>query len=422
LHPFPISVTLVDISFLGAAGEVGRSCIMLSGDDRIMLDCGLKIHASENYPLEPPEMPDFAIISHAHLDHSGFTPGLFRGASPEVICTPPTLALAEIIVEDSRMLMEKRGERPYETSHIKKFVSSTTSLSFNKRYEIGESNTTLYSAGHITGASIVDVETSGKRVVYSGDFKLEETRTTFPSDIPPKNPDALIIESTYSDRDHPPRKDLEIELGRQMNETLDEGGTVLFPAFAIGRTQELMRIVRSQNRDVEIFIDGMGWRVSETLSHYSSYVKDFKRFRTDFGNCHHVMGKRDKEKIVKKPCVIISTAGMLQGGPALSYLLKLAPESRAIFTGYSVPETNGYNLLNSGYVEYDGVKIKPKAKWSYLDFSAHAGRTELFKLVEELSPSKVYCVHGDKCQDFADALALEGFDTYAPKLGETVQV
>jgi putative mRNA 3-end processing factor len=139
-------------------------------------------------------------------------------------------------------------------------------------------------------------------------------------------------------------------------------------------------------------------------------------------SCRHIAHRSERGRVLKKPGVVISTAGMLQGGPALGYLLRMGPESKAIFTGYCVKDTNGYNLLNSGFVEYDGVKIKPKATWSYLDFSAHAGRKELFEFAEKLAPSKIYCVHGDSCQQFADELALEGFDAHAPKLGDTVQV
>jgi len=412
----------MDITFLGAAGEVGRSCVLVEGSDTIMLDCGLKIHASDTFPIQPPSMPDFAVMSHAHLDHSGFFPALYRGSRPESIMTPPTQALSDIIIADSMRLMEKRGEHPYRQQQVKRMQKSTTLLSFRKRYDDGDSAITLHSAGHIPGAAIVDVETGGRRVVYSGDFKGEETKTTFPSELPPPEPDALMIESTYSDRDHPSRKELEIELGRQMSEALERGGSVLFPAFAIGRTQELIRIIRSVNKDVDLYVDGMGWRVSEALSHYSSYVKDFKRFRQDMETCKPILRRSDRAKVLKTPSVVIATAGMLQGGPALSYLLQMDHLSRAIFTGYSVPDTNGHNLLNKGFVEYDGVKIKPKAEWSYLDFSAHAGRKELFEMVEKLSPKKVFCMHGDTCGTFADELEVMGFDAHAPKLGETVKI
>ena len=412
----------MEITFLGAAREVGRSSVLLSGDENIMIDCGLKIHTDDTMPLQSPHAPDFVVASHAHLDHTGFLPSLYRKGAPELICTPPTLAMGQIIIEDSIRIMAKRGEFPYNASQVKRMVKNTTHLSFRKKHDIGNASVTLHNAGHIPGASMVEVEMDGKRIVYSGDFKGEETRTTFASEPPPKGPDALMIESTYSDRDHPPRKELEMELGRQLSETLEAGGTVLFPAFAIGRTQELVRIVRSVNRDVEIFVDGMGWRVSEELSRYSAYTKDFKRFRHDMSTCTPIMHKGERRKVLRRPCVIIATAGMLQGGPALSYLLQLEPNSKAIFTGYCVEDTNGYNLLNKGFVEYDAVKIRPKAQYSYLDFSAHSGRKELFGLCEKLQPGRVFCMHGDDCQGFAEDLKLEGFDAHAPEMGETIKI
>ncbi|MEM2137600.1 MAG: MBL fold metallo-hydrolase [Candidatus Anstonellaceae archaeon] len=412
----------MEISFLGAAQEVGRSSIFLSGKDRILLDCGLKIHADQTFPLEPPEVPDYVVVSHAHLDHTGFLPALFKHGKPEMVCTPPTLAMAEVIVEDSMRIMAKRGEFPYRGAHIKKMKQAATLLSYKKWYELGDATLQFYQAGHIPGAAISDIDTGNERIVYTGDFKGEETKTTFAPELPPKNPDALIIESTYSDRDHPSRKELEIEFGRQLEETLEAGGSVLLPSFAIGRTQELIRIVRSVNHDVDIWVDGMGWEITELLSHFSSYMKDFKRLRHNVSTCKPVTHRKMRESVLKKPGVIISTAGMLQGGPAMQYLLRLGPESKTIFTGYSVEGTNGHNLQNKGFVEYDGVRITPKCTHSYLDFSAHAGRSELFWLVEELSPQKVFCVHGDKCQQFAEELKVEGFDAYAPALGETVKI
>jgi putative mRNA 3-end processing factor len=410
------------ITFLGAAQEVGRSCIFISDTENIMLDCGLKIHSENVFPLQPPAMPDFVIASHAHLDHTGFLPALYRQNKPELICTPPTLAMGEIIIADSMKIMAKRGEFPYRQQQVKRMLQHTTKLSYKKWHELGDSTVTLYQAGHIPGAAMPEVDTGNRRIVYSGDFKLEETKTTFPSEIAPKNPDVLIMESTYSDRDHPPRKELERQFALQMTETLDNGGTLLLPAFAIGRTQEMVRIVRSINHDVDIWVDGMGWKVSETLSHFSSYMKDPKKLRQDMDSCRPIMHHKDRDKVLKRPGVIIATAGMLQGGPALTYLLRLGPESRTIFTGYCVPDTNGYNLLNKGFVEYDGVHIKPKAQYSYLDFSAHAGRSELFLLAEKLSPRKIFCIHGDRCVDFAEELKVEGFDAYAPALGEAVEL
>lgn len=412
----------MDITFLGASQEVGRSCFLLNGTDRILLDCGLKIHDEHTFPLEPPHKPDYMVLSHAHLDHSGFVPSLYRHGSPEMVCTPPTQAMGTVIIEDSMKIMAKRGEFPFRPAHVKRMQQHISLLSYRKKRSLGDTELEFYQAGHIPGAAMCDLSNGEKRIVYSGDFKLEETKTTFASEIPPKGPDVLIMESTYYDRDHPPRKELEMELGKQMNETLENGGTVLFPAFAIGRTQELIRIIRSQNHDCDIWLDGMGSKVSEMLSHYSAYMKDFKQYRRDLDSCKTIRHRNEREKVLHRPGVVIATAGMLQGGPALGYLMRMGAESKAIFTGYSVPDTNGHNLLNKGYVEYDGVHMKPKASHSYLDFSAHAGRKELFELAEKMKPDRIFVVHGDHCAEFAEELKLEGFEASAPALGETVEI
>ncbi|MCX8195407.1 MAG: MBL fold metallo-hydrolase, partial [Candidatus Micrarchaeota archaeon] len=171
----------MELTFLGAAGEVGRSCVLLSDSENIMLDCGLKIHASDTYPLQPPVMPDFVVLSHAHLDHSGFLPALYRQGRPELVCTPPTLAMGELIIQDSIKIMAQRGEFPFKQAHVKRMLQNSTKLSYHKWYELGEASLTFYNAGHIPGAAMPEIDFGRRRVVYSGDFKLEETRTTFAS-------------------------------------------------------------------------------------------------------------------------------------------------------------------------------------------------------------------------------------------------
>ncbi|MDE1798196.1 MAG: MBL fold metallo-hydrolase, partial [Candidatus Micrarchaeota archaeon] len=166
----------------------------------------------------------------------------------------------------------------------------------------------------------------------------------------------------------------------------------------------------------------MGVEASRIASGFPAYIKDAKRFRSQLESCNIVKDPRDRKRVLTEPSVIISTAGMLQGGPAMGYLLSLNDKSEIIFTGYSVEGTNGWNLLQNGYVEKDGQRIQPAAPVRYLDFSAHAGRSELFKFVEQTNAQKVFCIHGDRCADFAEELKLEGFDAYAPKLGEKVEL
>lgn len=412
----------MELEFLGGAQEVGRSSILLKTDSAIMLDCGLKIHDEQAYPMPPPVPLDACVVSHSHLDHCGFLPSLFDNFAPEIIGTPPTKAICELLLEDSaKIIIENTGTLPYKRSSYKRAMNAFNPIGYHHRKMVNDTAITLFDAGHVPGSSSVLVEYERKRLLYSGDFKLSETRMHDPAELPGEA-DILLIESTYVSRDHPKRRDLEVQLAKRCDEVLDNGGNVLLPAFAVGRTQELIRCLKAHRPDYPIWVDGMGTKAADIVLKYPSYIKEAGHFRKDLDACNIVRDRRDRQKVLNEPCIIVSTAGMLQGGPALGYLLSLNDKSEIIFTGYCVEGTNGHNLLNFGYIEKDGERVQPAVPVKYLDFSAHAGRSELFKFVEKANPKKVFCVHGDQCQQFADELALEGFDATAPKMGEKFTV
>ena len=415
------------IDFLGAANEVGRSAVLVETDHNIMFDCGLKIHNKKDphlYPLPAPVPIDTVVISHAHLDHVGFLPSLFEHSSPQIIATPPTKEIGELLLLDSaKIIIEEYGTLPYKRSSHKKAMESFRVAGYHQPIRLGDTTLTLFDAGHIPGAAQGLIEYKGKRILYSGDYKLGETRMHRPAEAVGEV-DVLITESTYANRDHPNRQDLEVQLVQRAREVLGNGGHLLLPAFAVGRTQELISILKSQDPNLPIWVDGMGVEASRIVAGYPSYIKDAQQFRRQLESVNIVREPRDRSKVLKEPCVIISTAGMLQGGPALGYLLSLSDQSEIVFTGYSVEGTNGYNLLQNGYVEVDGEQVRPTIPVRYLDFSAHASRSELFAYVERANPDKVFCIHGDasNCMQFAEELKVEGFDAYAPKLGEIITI
>ncbi len=417
----------MELDFLGAAGEVGRSCVMLSTDQNIVLDCALKIHNKSDphlYPQPPPLPVDTVVVSHPHLDHIGFLPSLFEHHSPRVISTPPTKEIGELLLLDSaKIIIEEYGTLPYKRSSHKKAMESFRVQGYHQKTVMGDTTLTLLDAGHIPGSAQALLEYGGKKILYSGDFKLSETRMHKPAEIT-ENVDVLITESTYANRDHPNRQDLEVQLVQRAREVVSNGGNLLLPAFAVGRTQELISIIKSQDKDLPVWVDGMGVEASRIVTGYPSYIKDPHAFRQHMESVNIVREPRDRSRVLKEPCVIISTAGMLQGGPALGYLLSLNERSEIIFTGYCVENTNGHNLLQHGYVEKEGEQVRPSVPIRYLDFSAHASRSELFEYVEKVNPGKVFCIHGDaaNCTQFAEELKVEGFDAYAPTLGEKVQL
>jgi putative mRNA 3-end processing factor len=417
----------MELYFLGAAGEVGRSCVLLSTDQNIVLDCGLKIHNKKDphlYPQPPPLPVDVAVISHPHLDHIGFLPSLFEHHTPRVIATPPTKEIGELLLLDSaKIIIEEYGTLPYKRSSHRKAMQSFRLQGYHQKAVVGDSSIILFDAGHIPGSAQVLVEYNEKKLLYSGDFKLSPTRMHKPAEIV-EDVDILVIESTYANRDHPNRQDLEIQLVQRAKEVISNGGNLLLPAFAVGRTQELISILKSHDKDLPIWVDGMGVEASRIIAEYPSYIKDPHNFRKYMNTVNIVRNNKDRMRVLKEPCVIIATAGMLQGGPALGYLLSLNEASEVIFTGFCVEGTNGHNLLQYGYVEKDGEEIRPSVPISYLDFSAHASRSELFEYVEKLNPSKIFCIHGDlnNCIQFAEELKLEGFDAHAPSMGEKIEL
>ena len=415
------------LDILGAGHEVGRSCFVVDSDRKIMLDCGLKIHnkeAPQLYPMPPPHGVDACVISHAHLDHIGFLPSLFDNYTPRVISTPPTKEIGELLLLDSaKIIIEEYGTLPYKRSSHSDAMEAFTPVAYGQPVPVGQTDITLNEAGHVPGSATVLLEHKEKRLLYSGDFKLSETQMHKAAHVE-KDVDLLIMESTYANRDHPNRQDLEIQLAQMARQTLESGGSLLLPAFAVGRTQELLSVMKAHAPELPVWVDGMGVEASKIISHYGAYVRDIKAFRKYLEGVNFVTGHRDRQKVLAQPSVIISTAGMLQGGPAMQYLLSLNKNSQCIFSGYCVEGTQGHNLLNYGFVEKEGERFVPDVPVSYLDFSAHAGRTELFEFAKRANPKKIVCVHGDPkvIDGFVEELKLEGFDACGPVAGDSIEV
>lgn len=411
---------------LGSGREVGRSCFLLETDQRVILDYGLKIFSKEKGGGKANTLPipyqgslDAVFLSHAHLDHSGLIPELYTRPPVHWFGTPPTLDISSILWNDSLKIMAEKA--PYRKIHISRAESNWTPLLYGQQLSLGETDYTLHDAGHIAGSAMVRATYKGKNLLYSGDFNTTDTRMHKGAPIP-EDIDYLILESTYSDRDHPDRKKLEQTLASTIEETVEEGGTVLLPAFALGRSQELLAILHAHLRGIPIYLDGMSKAVTRIYMKYESYLKDYDQFLEAAESAIFVENSRDRRDATKEPGVIVSTAGMMEGGPALSYLLNLHPASRIIFSGYNVEGTNGWRLLNEGKVIIDRNELDVSIPALYFDFSAHAGRSELIDSVKKANPEKIILNHGDKTPAFAQELRGMGFDAIAPRNGEAIEL
>ncbi len=419
---------MAKLTALGAAREVGRSSFLLDVGEKFLLDRGIKLgHDETEYPLPVKTNLDAVIISHAHLDHSGNLPELFKKSNPFVYMTQPTLDLSNILWQDSLKIAKIEGIpvmfSPVEIKVAEKF---TFTIPFRKKINLSESTSLeLFDAGHILGSSMIKIQSEEKNVIYSGDFKIEETRLFKGADKRIGKADVLIIESTYGDRNHRERKDLEKEFAEEVQNTLHNDGFAMVPAFAVGRSQEIIDILYENKVEAEIFFDGMGQRVAKTTLEYPELLKNPKSLGKALHSVTWVK-KGKRHPALKKPCIIVTSAGMLEGGPIMWYLKKLYKDknSKIFLTGYQVEGTNGRTLMEKGKMDLDGEIVKIKNQVQQFDFSAHASQDELIQLAKLTEPELVVCVHGDEkvIKVFQKKLKQEGFNSAAPKLGEEIKL
>lgn len=416
------------LKFLGGAREVGKSSFLLDAGDKLLLDRGVKLgHSSLSFPLAVKTHLKAAIISHAHLDHSGALPELFITGNTMVYMTSPTLELSEMLWRDTIKIAEIEGQtKKYSMDEVKKTEKFTFPINYRKKVQItDEVMMEFFDAGHIIGSAITKLWHKDKSLVYTGDFHLRETRLLNGADTRIGKTDYLIIESTYGDRHHEKRKALEKKFVESVQDTIDKGGWAIVPAFAVGRSQEVLDILHEYKVEAPIFFDGMGQKASAISLRYPEFLKDPKFLGKALHAASWVKG-RNRNKALKEPSIIVTSAGMLEGGPVIFYLSKLFDDknSKVFLTGYQVEGTNGRNLLEKGIINLDGEKVKVNNEVELYEFSAHAEQNELLELIQKLEPEKVFLVHGD--EEVIEVLAGEvkalGFEALKPRNGEEIEL
>ena len=400
------------IQFLGGCREVGRSAVAV---DSIILDYGLK-------PSEPPEFPlngispQAILISHGHLDHVGVAPNLMD-YDPKVYMTPPSAELTHILLKDSMKLMEIP---PYSKREFRQFESNTVDVEYNEPFIINGWEITFFDAGHIPGSASIHLS-KDVDILYSGDIKLEETKLLEKADTNYPETDIAIVESTYFGVEHPNRKELEKAFVEAVIDTLDIGGHAIIPAFAVGRTQEVLMILEKYG--ITPYVDGMGKEVGKILEKYPEYVRNAKSLRKALRKAIPVQWRK-REDVLEEPSVFVTTAGMLNGGPALFYISRLYNDekSRILLTGYQVEGTNGELALERGIINLGNKTVQLKMKVEQYDFSAHADDRQLKEYVREVvdrGAEIIFAVHGENTEEFASWIRNEiGVEAYAPKNGE----
>ena len=401
LIPTVGSLPPVEIEFLGGASQVGRLGMLLRiGTATLLFDYGMLPAKPPEYPLEAPPV-DAAFLSHAHLDHSGMIPWLTAHHRTDVFATPPTLDVADLLLEDSLKVAAAEGfQAPFTSRDIEEARHYFQTIDFDETVEVGDVEVTFHSAGHIPGATMFEVN-GHESVVFTGD--LQTTSTDLVLGARPVKCDTLVIESTYAGRQHPDRLKTEYEFLQQVKSVVRIGGLVVVPSFAVGRTQEVLMCLARER--FEVFLAGMGKSVNSIYVEHAGYVRSTQKLRQAMNRTRVVHSDRGADRALGAE-VIVCTSGMLDGGPVLRYVdaIKDDPNSAVLLTGYQIPGTNGRRLMDEGVLEVHGALVKPQFQVRKFDFSAHAGHDDLVRFVEGCDPTRVVLMHGDNRQALADAL------------------
>ena len=416
------------MKFLGGAREVGRIAIALKTKKvQLLLDYGVMLNHEPGFPMHiPPKEVDAIVLSHSHLDHSGAVPIFHIQEKKPVYGTQLSFDLMKLLISDFIHL--SGYYLPYEYIELLSMLRNCVHLDYREKQDLGDVNLQLLDAGHIPGSAQVLVETDSHRLLYTSDYNTIDTRLLRGADRNYGKLDAIIIESTYADEDHRERITLEKEFVERVTEAVENGGTVLIPAFSVGRSQEVACILAAYHFEHSITIDGMAREVNRIMMNHTSYMRDPQLFMNAIHAANWVEGWRDRRKAAKKPGAIISPAGMLKGGPAAFYIQKVGKKKQnAVFlVGYQIPGTPGRELLEKGRCVIDGKMRKIKAQVERFDFSSHCGASQLQETLKEVEGDPtVYVVHGAEgnCGRFAKWIKDEvGLKAVAPKAGDVYTV
>lgn len=449
------------ISFLGAAGTVtGSKTLIESNGTRILVDCGqfqgIKPLRELNWKPLPilPSSIDFVLLTHGHLDHSGWLPRLVnQGFKGKIYCTRPTMDITKIIVLDSAKIQEEEAEKAnkgkyskhekaealYDIKQAERIFPLFEVVEVDQATEIGDEISVKFSnAGHIIGACSIELTIENKIFVFSGDLGRDNDVLMYAPTKPLKG-DYIFLESTYGNRIHE-KVDPKLELEKYVNETVEKGGTIIIPSFAVERAQSIMYLLWELKQEgklpnIPCFIDTpMGISVLDIFESNKEWHKLSEEVYTSMCDLFQ-MNSDYKDTIEtiynKQPKIVIAASGMVTGGRVLSYLERYIslPETTVIIVGYQAEGTRGRKLMEGAtdvkiYGKYHEVKANIV---SIEGMSAHGDQNDLLNWLSELknTPKKVFLIHGES--DAADELRIKinekyGFDCSVPLLGDEFEI
>lgn len=452
----------VRVTFLGSARQVGRSAILVkTRESQILLDCGINpgtnspVNAYPRLDVEEVDINrlDGVVITHAHLDHCGFLPYLYKfGYEGPVYCSEPTASVMTLLQSDYIDVTRKEGRvPPYSPEDIFEVILHTIPLTYGEVTDVSpDIRLTLHNAGHILGSSIVHLHV-GKglhNIVYTGDYKYGPTALLQPASTYFPRVETLIMESTYGAPDNiTPSRDETESMFVDIANTILKKGKVLIPVPAVGRAQEILMVINQYMNqgdllEVPVYIEGMISEATGIHTAYPGYLSHEIRdqilqqgvnpFESDYFTVVKQQDSRD-EIVEGGPCIIMATAGMMEGGPVLEYFKRLAPDDNngILFVSYQVAGTMGQRVqsgMDSAQLYNQEGKMEviniAMSTHTIPGFSGHSDRRQLINYVRRLRPQprKVFVVHGEesKCEHLARSISRRrGTKGYAPRLLDT---
>ncbi len=464
IRDVPSGENWVRLTTLGGFREVGRSCSLLTTrNSKIMIDCGVMPGAENATPylsapeLQPLDSLDGIVITHGHLDHCGMLPVLYKyGYEGPVYCTAPTRDLMSLMLIDSiKVTFGEAKKGPYESSHVREMVKHCVPLKFGETTDISpDVRLTFQNAGHILGSAVCHFHIGDGlyNIAMTGDMKFEKTWLFNAAVNRFPRIETLVMESTYGGYHdmQPSRAEASSQLRDMLKRTLDKQGRILVPVFAVGRSQEVMLVLEDLMRNeqipqVPIYLDGMIWEATAIHTAYPEFLNSSLRtqifqqkenpFLSEIFNRVDSMEMRERIADNHEPCIVLATAGMMNGGPVLEYLKAWHndPNSTIVFVGYQAEGTMG-RKIQKGWKEVqlnqrgDGVVMDMRMNVETVDgFSGHSDRKQLMRYVQGMDPKpeRIIIGHGEdyKCSDLASSLYKKfGFETRAPMNLETIRV
>jgi KH/beta-lactamase-domain protein len=430
---------------LGGVKQVGRSCfIVVTPESKVMLDCGInpgEMSGLDAYPrldwfnFDLDDL-DAVVISHAHIDHQGFLPALFKyGYKGPVYCTEPTLPLMTLLQMDSVKIANSNGTYlPYEARDVNEVIKHCITLPYGKPTDISPDITiTLNNAGHIMGSATVHLNISGAHnILYSGDYKYAKTQLLDSAVSMYPRVETLITESTYGNSTDvmPDQQFVYRSFSESINKTLTEGGKALIPVPAVGRAQEIMLVMAEEMKEgrlIEspIYIEGMISEASAIHMSYAHYLgsevrksvsQDINPFQSEYFTVISGYGKRDDVLNDENPAIVMATSGMLEGGPSVEYFKELAPnpKNKIMFVSYQINGTLGRRVLDGTMSEVSmmdksgKVKVVPvRCQTQKIDgFSGHSDFNQILSFVARVKPKRVLVNHGERTKSENTASAI----------------